>query len=205
MPLNLDACAFIVSDMPTITESARAYFERLLQDQPEGTGLRMLAVSPGTPAADCELNYWAPDMVNTDDAAVDCGGFVFYVDAASRPYLADAVIDFEHNETGGELTVKAPNLKGRRPDGDAPLEARVQWVLDARINPMVAQHGGRVALEGVTADNIAVLRFGGGCHGCGMIDVTLKQGVESTLKQEIPEIAGVRDATDHSTGTNPYY
>lgn len=191
--------------MPTVTESAQTYFERLLKDQPTGTGLRMLAVNPGTPAADCELNYWAPGAAKADDEAVDCGSFVFYVDAASRPYLADAVIDFEHGETGGELTVKAPNLKGQRPGDDAPLTARVQWVLDARINPMVAQHGGRVALEEVTGENVVVLRFGGGCHGCGMVDVTLKRGVETTLKEEVPEISGVRDATDHSTGENPYY
>jgi Fe/S biogenesis protein NfuA len=61
-----------------------------------------------------------------------------------------------------------------------------------------------VSLDSIGADGIVYLRFGGGCHGCGMADVTLKQGIEKTLMARLPEITGVRDATDHSTGQAPY-
>ncbi len=191
--------------MLTVTESAREYFSRLLSDQPESTGLRLQAVRPGTPEADCELNYCTPEDALPTDEAVDCERFVLYVDGASRNWLEDAAIDFETDETGGQLTIKAPGLKGQRPGDDAPLADRVQWVLDARINPMVASHGGQVFLVDITDDHDVVLQFGGGCHGCGMVDVTLKQGVETTLKSEVPEVRGVRDVTDHSTGENPYF
>ena len=127
------------------------------------------------------------------------------VASASVPWLEKAVIDFEEDSTGGELTIKAPGIKGAEPSDEAALEERVGWLLDTEINPALAAHGGRVALVEITADKAVVLRFGGGCHGCGMADVTLKQGIEQTLTHRIPEITAVLDATDHQSGTNPYY
>lgn len=192
--------------MITIQEKAQRYFRRLVEQQEmDAPGLRMAVANAGTPAADCELAFCEVGDQAPGDQALEFEGFTFFVDAGSAPYLEDAVIDFREEGMGGELTIKAPNLKGREPGADAPLEERVAWLLDAEINPMVAQHGGRVALVEVNDANEVVLQFGGGCHGCGMVDVTLKQGIESTLRERIPEIAGVRDATDHSTGTNPYY
>lgn len=191
--------------MLIVTPAAREFFARLLTEQPEDTHLRLRAVEPGTPRADCELTYCQAAETGAGDEAVDCGRFTLFVDGNSRPWLEGATLDFETDATGGELSIKAPGLKGQRPDDGASLHEKVSWVLEARINPMVASHGGHVALVDVTDDGMVVLQFGGGCHGCGMVDVTLKQGVETTLKQEIPEIAGVRDATDHSTGENPYY
>jgi len=80
----------------------------------------------------------------------------------------------------------------------------VRWLLESEINPQLASHKGQVSLEEITSDGVVRLRFGGGCHGCGMADVTLKQGIEKTLMARIPEITAVRDATDHSTGEAPY-
>ena len=79
------------------------------------------------------------------------------------------------------------------------------WVLQSEINPGLASHGGKVSLELITPDNEVVLRFGGGCHGCGMVNVTLQDGIEKTLKEYFPEIKAVIDATDHASGSNPYY
>ena len=69
---------------------------------------------------------------------------------------------------------------------------------------MVARHGGAVELIDVQ-DGVVMLRLGGGCQGCGMADVTLRQGIEATLRQVAPEVRGVVDVTDHATGTNPYF
>ena len=81
----------------------------------------------------------------------------------------------------------------------------MDWVIQSEINPRLASHGGVVSLETITADKDVVLRFGGGCQGCGMADVTLKEGIEKTLLQEFPELRGILDATDHEQGVNPYY
>jgi Fe/S biogenesis protein NfuA len=84
------------------------------------------------------------------------------------------------------------------------IKQKVQKILDEMINPAVAGHGGFVDLLDVR-DDIVYVRLGGGCQGCGMVNVTLKQGIEATLKEEIPQIAGVMDQTDHAGGTNPFY
>ncbi len=106
--------------------------------------------------------------------------------------------------TGGQLTIRAPKIKGDAPKQDASVTERVQYLLDSEINPMLAAHKGQVSLEEITAEGVVLLRFGGGCHGCGMVDVTLKQGIEKTMMERIPEITAVRDATDHATGEAPY-
>ena len=84
------------------------------------------------------------------------------------------------------------------------LKTKVQELIDSMINPAVAGHGGFVELVDVQ-DNRVYLQMGGGCQGCGAADITLKQGIERLIKEEIPEVAEVLDATDHSAGTNPYY
>jgi len=84
------------------------------------------------------------------------------------------------------------------------VKEKIQKILDEMINPAVASHGGFVEVLDVK-ENIAYLRLGGGCQGCGMVNVTLKQGIEATLKEEIPQLAGVIDQTDHAGGNNPYY
>jgi len=88
--------------------------------------------------------------------------------------------------------------------GEDEIRARVEHLLETQINPAVASHGGWVELLGVQANNV-FLQLGGGCQGCGMADVTLKQGIETLLRQEIPELGEVLDQTDHAAGRNPYY
>ena len=90
------------------------------------------------------------------------------------------------------------------PLDDKEVKERVQKILDEMINPAIAGHGGWVDLLDVKDNNVYV-RLGGGCQGCGMVNVTLKQGIEATIREEIPQIAGVIDQTDHAGGSNPYY
>ena len=188
-----------------IGESAQAHFQRLLAQQAvDGMGVRVRVLRPGTASADCQLEFCEPGDLQGDEWLVECDAFNLYVEAASARWLEDASIEFEKNATGGQLTVKAPHIKGRRPDENATVIERIQHVLESEINPGLASHGGRCSLVAFEADGFVVLKFGGGCHGCGMVDVTLRDGIERTLVQRIPEVKGVRDATDHSTGENPY-
>lgn len=117
---------------------------------------------------------------------------------AGRP--GDAASDLEYNE-GLSETEEGVTLD---PLEDKDVKEKVQKILDEMINPAIASHGGFVDLLDVK-ENLVYLRLGGGCQGCGMVNVTLKQGIEATLKEEIPQIAGVIDQTDHAGGTNPYY
>ena len=126
------------------------------------------------------------------------------IDAASAQYLDSAEIDYTQQATGGQLQIRAPKIKGEVPAESASLVERVAWIVEHEINPQLAQHRGHVALQEVTGDGVVVLRFGGGCHGCGMVDVTLKQGIEKTLLARVPGVTAVRDATDHASGQAPY-
>src|SRR6056297_60211 len=195
----------MVMGMLTVTPTARDYFAKLLEDQPEGTQLRLSTRQTGTPAADVSLNFCPPGDEKADDQPVDCGLFTLFISQDGTDALDGAMIDFESNATGGELSIRAPGLRGQAPGDDASMHERVSWVLESRINPMVASHGGVVSLVDVTDENDVVLRFGGGCHGCGMVDVTLRQGIETQLRELVPEIRNVTDSTDHDSGKNPYY
>jgi Fe/S biogenesis protein NfuA len=114
-------------------------------------------------------------------------------------------VDYAKDSMGGQLTIRAPNSRMPRIAPDSSLEDRINYILYNDINPGLAAHGGFITLEKVTEDRVAVLKFGGGCQGCGMVDVTLKEGVEKNLLQQIPELTAVRDVTDHSDSENAYY
>ena len=188
-----------------ITEGAEQHFAGLLSSQGEGTGIRVFVVNPGTPHAECGVSYCPPDAVEKDDLKIELDAFNAYIDNDSIPYLEEAKIDYQTDDMGGQLTLRAPNAKARKVEDDAPAIDRIRYLLESEINPQLASHGGQVALAEFTEDGIAVLQFGGGCQGCGMVDATLKNGVEKTLMEKIPEVKGVQDITEHEQGENPYY
>lgn len=191
--------------MIQISESAQSHFRRLIEREAlPGLGVRLSAVHPGTPSADVRLEFAEPGDLQGDEWAVDCEGFTLWLDAGSVRYLDGAEIDYAQQATGGQLQIRAPKIKGAAPDASASLVERVQWVVEHEINPQLAQHRGHVSVHEVTAEGVVVLGFGGGCHGCGMADVTLKQGIEKTLLEKVPGVTAVRDATDHASGAAPY-
>jgi Fe/S biogenesis protein NfuA len=107
------------------------------------------------------------------------------------------------------MTSPVVGLAVTTPAGDAPRDddamfQLVSEVFQEQINPMVAKHGGKVELLDVQ-DATVVVRMKGGCQGCGMATVTLRQGIEASLKRMLPGLKGIRDITDHGAGTNPYY
>jgi len=192
--------------MLNITTSAMAHFRRILDQQDiEGLGVRLSAVAAGTPKADCRLEFCEPDDLDGDEWAVECDGFTVYVSKDSVPFLDSASIDYQSSATGGQLTIKAPKIKGSEPGADAGVIERIRYILDTEVNPGLASHGGRCTLVEFTAEGVVVLQFGGGCHGCGMVETTVREGIERTLKARIPEVTAVSDVTDHSTGQRPYY
>ncbi len=192
--------------MIEITETAQTYFQRLIEQQDDDElALRISVNHAGTPGASCDLQFCPRGQSMPDDHELEFSGFSLFVAKASAPWLEKAQIDFEEDATGGQLTIKAPGIKGSEPSSEASLEDRIGWLLETEVNPALASHGGRVALVEITERKEVVLQFGGGCQGCGMADVTLKQGIEQTLMRHIPEITAVMDATDHRSGTNPYY
>lgn len=192
--------------MITISEDAQAHFGKLLSKQEAGTNIRVFVVNPGTSSAECGVSYCPPDAVEATDIKLPFNGFDAVVDEESAPYLEEAEIDFVTDQMGSQLTLKAPNAKARKVADDAPLVERINYMIEAEVNPQLANHGGKVMLVEVTEDGYAVLQFGGGCNGCSMVDVTLKDGIEKQMLEAFAgELKGVRDATQHEAGEHSYY
>ncbi len=191
--------------MITITESAQEYLAELLLKQDDALGVRVFINQPGTPRAETCIAYCREGDLQDEDDVVEMPLFKVWYEARSLPFLEDALVDYSKDRMGGQLTIKAPNAKLPRVDDDSPLEDRVNYVLYNEVNPALASHGGEVSLIEITDEKIAILQFGGGCQGCSAVDQTLKGGVEKTLLEQIPQLTGVRDTTDHTDTSQAYY
>jgi Fe-S cluster biogenesis protein NfuA len=134
------------------------------------------------------------------------GNLVTVVKRSPEPWqtVGKAIGDAIRTAMAGDLPpVFAPPRLPSATNDDALYE-QVAKVFDEQVNPMVARHGGRVELIDVQ-DAVVMLRMGGGCQGCGMADVTLRQGIEGLLAQAVPAVRGIVDITDHTAGSNPYF
>lgn len=189
-----------------ITIGAQDYLSELLSKQDvDGIGVRVFVTQPGTPHAETCLAYCRPGEEDPQDVKIPLAKFPLYIEVNSVPFLEESVVDFSADRMGGQLTIKAPNAKMPKVGADSPLADRINYTLYSEINPGLASHGGEIRLVEVTEDNVAILQFGGGCQGCAAVDLTLKEGVEKTLMERIPELKGISDVTDHTDTTNAYY
>ena len=189
-----------------ITKPAEKYLDELLQKQDADTiGVKVFVSEPGSPRAETCIAYCKEDDDISEYEISKDYCFSLYLEKKSMSFVEDAVVDYSPDKFGGTLTIKAPNAKVPSIGEDASLEERVNYLLYSEINPSLASHGGEVSLVEIINKETAVLQFGGGCQGCGMVDVTLKDGVEKTLIEEIPELKGITDVTDHSDRENAYY
>jgi len=190
----------------SFSESAQVYLKELLDKQDcEGIAIRMFVSDPGTPKAETCIAYCRPGEEHEGDETMALLGFKAYFEARSIPFLDEASVDYSPDRMGGQLTIRAPNSKMVKITDDSPMEDRINYILHNEVNPGLAAHGGQVSLVEITDDAFAVLEFGGGCQGCSAIDITLKNGVERTLIDSVPGLAGVRDVTDHSNRENAYF
>ncbi|MGK5094850.1 NifU family protein [Deltaproteobacteria bacterium TL4] len=182
----------------TITDAARELIaQKLSNPAPALRGIRLIADSK-TPLKAAYSVEWVSETPTAEEIEVTSGTIQVWVPRKSVPFLDETVVDVEE----GELTVRNAIMGLNKLQGT--LEERVRMLLEDQVNPMLSMHGGRVNLLGIEGD-IAYVEFAGGCHGCGMVDVTLKQGVSVIFKENIPEIREVLDNTDHAHGHNPYF
>ena len=169
------------------------------QSEQEQLSLRVEIVGRGLKGFQYDLQFVGADGGEQDDYINEVDGITVRIAARSAQYLDGSTLDFKETLMGGGFSFDNPN-----PLWVDELSQKVADIINNEVNPAVASHGGVVELVGVD-DNKAIIAFGGGCQGCGMADVTLKQGVEVMIKEKIPEIIEVIDSTDHAAGTNPFY
>jgi Fe/S biogenesis protein NfuA len=201
--------------MIQITEVARKKVEALVKDQEaeRKTKIEGLRLTMKAAAAKIEysLAFVEAGKAKAGDFMTETGGLRLFMEARDAEFLEDVKIDFITNldQTGFKVEnpkapKPAPSLPESGPHLDGPEAKAIKHLLDTEINPQVAGHGGVISLVGVQ-DHIAYLRLGGGCHGCGSAEATLKQGVIVAIKKAVPEIIDVFDVTDHAGGKNPYF
>ena len=198
----------IVTVTPHAAEKVREF--RTKVENPEGQAMwvRITGVHRGEFTYDLALRPL--DTAGPDDEVQDVDGLPVVIAGSDAESLRGATIDWSDDLMQGGLTVSNPNrpqvVTAAAGNGElsGDVETRVAQVIDRRINPAIAQHGGRAMLDHVEGE-IAFVRLGGGCQGCGMATVTLDQGIESAILESVPEIRQVVDVTDHTAGENPYY
>tara|TARA_B100000214_G_scaffold275365_1_gene205402 strand:+ start:925 stop:1512 length:588 start_codon:yes stop_codon:yes gene_type:complete len=189
-----------------ITPSAQEYLADLLSNQEEDTsGIKIFVSEPGTPRAETCIAYAKDDEDFSDYRIIEEFKFSLFLEEKSLDFLKDAEVDYSPDKFGGTLTIKAPNAKLPQISEDASIEDKINYILYSEINPGLASHGGEVSLIEVLNEETAILQFGGGCQGCGMVDLTLKDGVEKTLLEQVEGLKNVKDVTDHSYRENAYY
>ena len=200
------------SEVLIVTDAARtAIFDiRSREDDAESLGLRVevtgmagvdytydLALEPVAEAA-------ADDWVHRGD------GLAVIVPASSVDQLRGATLDLPNVAGQGGLVIRNPNRPNPLGDMDAldltgDIADKVRQLLDLRVNPALASHGGFASLIGVREDDSVIVTMGGGCQGCAMSQATLSDGIKRAILDAIPEVTDVIDATDHASGENPYF
>ncbi|MFQ5669982.1 MAG: iron-sulfur cluster assembly accessory protein [Acidobacteriota bacterium] len=199
--------------MIRFTEQAREKIQGFLEGagRKEDLALRVAITGQGPHGFTYEFFLDERSNVRPNDVVVRTQGLVALVDAASMKNLEGGTIDWKETVQGSGFDVDNPNQPPdppppvpRRQNLDTPQARRIQELIDTRINPGVASHGGFVELIDVDKERV-YLKLGGGCQGCGMVNVTLKQGIEVMIKEALPQVKEVIDTTDHAGGTNPYY
>ena len=192
--------------MITLTDKAlevvRGYMDK---GEGEFTALR-IGISGGTPLApDFELTLVGPNDIGESEREMEVGDLTIMVQEEFVPRLEGATVDFVQRVNASGFEVKlAEAAHPAAPKLEGPLAERVKTVLDTEINPAIASHGGTIALVGVE-DTEIYLEMGGGCQGCAMSRMTLRQGVERMVRQAVPEVTVIHDVTDHSSGENPFF
>ncbi len=187
--------------MILITDKAK---EMLLQFQQKADDdikrvLRVEIIGRGDKGFRYDLNLVDLQEKEESDVACEVDGMTVLIAERSAQYMEGATLDFVETLMGGGFQFENPN-----PMWVDDISVAVAEVIQTDVSPMVASHGGTVELLGVDGDK-AVIAFGGGCQGCGMVDVTLKQGIEVVIREKVPSITSIVDATDHEAGSNPFY
>jgi Fe/S biogenesis protein NfuA len=197
----------------TITDAALEKLLEIRSTEPDADDLAFVLAVSGAEGDDFTytMHMTSLDRLAEDDMLEQHGELPVAMPQASVANLTGASLEMSKNLLNPGLTINNPNspspaiqTDGPPPDLTGPVSEQVEHVIRTQINPAIASHGGVIELVAVE-DGVAYVRLGGACQGCGMANVTLSQGVESSILSLVPEVRQVIDVTDHNAGENPYY
>ena len=187
-----------------ITDHAIEKMKFYLQDKDAAEwGVRIVVKS----SQDYAFSLVQLENAQASDTIEEANGVKVVIDEISARQLKNATVDFVESDAGSGFRVERPQPKipeHLQLDLSDPLAQRVHEIIEKDINPNIAAHGGVAHLRGLK-DYTVYLEMGGGCQGCAQSAATLRQGIETRIKEVVPEIVDVVDVTDHAGGVNPYY
>lgn len=187
--------------MITFTDEAKTKIGEYVEQIDGCLGVRIVARRLGQHRFNYDITLVTGNDTKDSDEVTELGSFSCYLDSDSSANLEGATVDWVSDLSGAGFKIDNPQAVI---SWDDPIAQKIQQVLDDKVAPSLAGHGGWVELTAVEGD-AAYIQFGGGCQGCGMSQVTLKEGIETAILAEVPEIKRVLDGTDHASGENPYY
>jgi len=204
----------IQPEATTVIEVTAAAMETVLrirgeEPDPSALGLRVEVTGAKGPEYTYDLSF--DELVEADPSDLQevIGELTVIVPAASVDQLRGSVLDVPRSAGQGGLVIRNPNrpnpLAGVELHLEGSIAEQVQQLLDQSVNPSLASHGGFATLVGVDEDNKVYLTMGGGCQGCAMSAMTLRDGIDRAIHEAIPEVTEVVDTTEHSAGENPFY
>ncbi|MGH9212614.1 MAG: NifU family protein [Acidimicrobiales bacterium] len=196
----------------TITDPAR---EKILElraqeDEPDGLGLRIEVTGVQGVEYTYDLTFDPIAEADADggDLVEEQGSLPIIIPSESVDALRGATLDLPTTSGQAGLVLRNPNrpdpLSGAHLELTGTVDEKIRQLLDEQINPALAMHGGFAGLDRVEGET-AYVTMGGGCQGCAVSAMTLREGISRSIREAIPEITEVVDTTDHSMGENPYY
>jgi Fe/S biogenesis protein NfuA len=198
------------SEVVVVTDAARAKVLeiRAAEEDPDSLGLRIEIVGSNGAEYAYDLAFEPLADAAEGDSVVEVEGLPLIVPADSVENMRGATLDLPANAGQGGLVIRNPNrpdpLAGVELDLHGDIADKVRQLLDQAVNPMLASHGGYAQLVGVEETKV-FLSMGGGCQGCAVSAMTLREGIEKQIRAAIPEVTDIVDVTDHDAGENPYY
>jgi len=191
----------------TVTDRAREKLIELRDAEPEQErlGVRIEILSDEGPDFTYDLSFQVITKSDITDLVRNHDGLRVIIPVDHAVNLEGAVLDFEPDG----LVLRNPNRPKAIEIGtltiDDEMAAGIKAVIDSEVNPALDAHGGFVTFIGHDGEGRVYLTMGGGCHGCSMSRMTMLQGVQGTIKDLVPGVTKVIDATDHAAGANPFY
>lgn len=210
--MPIDTVREEVETLLSVSDEARERIIEIRDQEPGDEEFGLLIEITGVRGMqfDYSLSFAPLSEAGATDNVERHGSLAVVIPAAHADNMRGAVLTMSSNPMAPGLAIDNPNgpspAMPSAPPGDlsGPIAERVSQVLAEQVNPAIASHGGQARL--LSEENgVVYLQLGGGCQGCGMAAVTLRQGIERILREAVPDIVEVVDVTDHQSGENPYY
>jgi Fe/S biogenesis protein NfuA len=184
-----------------ITNNALLYLlENLEKEKDKDLIIYVSVIYPLTKYAHVNITFCKVDDVDKNDIKLDVVPIV-YINYESSLFLKDAIVDFKNLK----LLINAPYIYKRDNDKDVNIKESIKHLFENEINVILSQHGGFIELVDIVDDKTIVIKFHGGCQGCGMVGYTLNSYIEKMIKRHFPQIENINDITSHEIKDKAYY